>query len=151
MNKIVRWQMFFVALGAFVIGVVAGSVLIGRYIGNRLVKRISDESFSSLSDNLGILERLRAGETNAAIDYAELRVVGNMLSLGSLVDSVSDPKQGRAYTNMLVRAVTYRAKHGLRSDIPGVEARLDELAARFPARVAAGTNQPSGGSPPQIE
>lgn len=146
MNKIVRWQMFFVAVGAFMIGLIAGGLLAGGYVGSRFVNQTANESFSRLTDNLTLLGHLRADDTNAAIDHAELRVTGDMLTLGMLLDSVTDPKQGKAYTNVLVRATTYRARHGLRSSIPGVDEQLEELAARFPARGAAATNQAGAGA-----
>jgi hypothetical protein len=145
MNKIVRWQTFFVAVGACMIGLIAGGLLAGRYVGRRFVHQLSDEPFTRLTYNLMLLGHLRTGDTNAAINQTEMLVTGDMLSLGLLVDSTTDPKRRRAYTNVLVRATTYRARHGLRSSDPGVAGTLEELAARFPARGAAATNRNEAG------
>lgn len=146
MNQIVRWKLFFVALGAFVVGLTLGLLLVGLTLEQKVLNRISDKSFVELTDRLRILEHLRRADTNAAMEYAESRMMTDMITLAMMAKEAKDPKAARAYSNVLSRATSYRQKHGLHHADPDIEAMRAEIAVRFPAQVTVATNPPPAGN-----
>jgi hypothetical protein len=117
-----------------VLGVGLGVGMTHLYYSFWADKMISNSAAASLSTKVVVLNRLRTGNTNSAIEVMETLVDGDLISLQATVGQQSPNKRDPDHIKLLQRAREYRSKYPHTNSYSEVDLTVSN-ALRIPEQI----------------
>ena len=112
-----RLRSILLTLLVFVIGLVVGCAL-SAYFGFKWADTyMTNSSFVGVGDRYVVLQALRAGDTNQAIDALEQQMDGQILQFAAMKLDVPLAKLKPSDVRLITRVRDYRAAHPYREDL----------------------------------
>jgi len=111
---------FLLALAALVIGAVGGGWAVSKFWG-RFTSNLSTGSMAAeASTTVGILKRLRAGDSTNAVELLEIKLDGALVGLGAFLPEIPEARRDPLHIKVIRTARDYRAQFPRTNDSPEI-------------------------------
>jgi hypothetical protein len=125
-SKIAMKKSHFILLvsGALSLGILIGAVGIWTLSIHLSNKFMGLAAASGAGQEVTVLQLVRTGDTNHAIELLEIHLDGDVVTLGSLLGDVPPSHRDPTLMKTLARARDYRVKYPRKSDLPEGDATV---------------------------
>ena len=115
-----KTRTFLFALAALLLGVLGGG-----WGASRFWERVTGDwearsMMTEAGSTVGLLKRLRAGNSTGAVEVLEYRLDSALLGLGALLPSIPESRRDRSYLKAIQKAKDYRTQFPRTNESPEI-------------------------------
>ncbi len=115
-----KTRAFLLALAALVIGAVAGGGGVSKFWGRFTGDLSAGSMAAEASTTVGILKRLRAGDSTNAVELLEIKLDGALIGLGAFLPNIPEARRDPLHIKVVRTARDYRAQFPRTNDSPEI-------------------------------